>query len=181
MLRRLASSAASRAPVRSKQLDAIANGFRSKLVSRAAAKDALAAVLAHGVTAADLDSVRTSSPAVAKLLSLSYAPQPQLNSHNVQTAVREFARTGPADTGSPEVQAAIMTVKLAYLATHCQTHKHDYKAARQIVQLVHERKRMLKYLKRVDLARFVGALDRLGLAHDYLEGFENGYLFKYRK
>jgi ribosomal protein S15P/S13E len=66
------------------------------------------------------------------------------------------------------------------LLQHKQTHIHDYSAIRLIVQLVHERKRHLKYLRRLSISRYFELLDKLGLPHNYLESFDNPYLYRYR-
>lgn len=63
---------------------------------------------------------------------------------------------------------------------HAEKHRHDYSAKRLIVELIHDRKRHLKCLRRMSLARYFEMLDKLGLPHDYLESFENPYLYRYR-
>lgn len=75
---------------------------------------------------------------------------------------------------------AVLTVRIAYLMKHAETHKHDYSAKRLIVELIHDRKNHLKYLRRLSLSRYFEMLDKLGLRHDYLESFENPYLYRYR-
>lgn len=77
--------------------------------------------------------------------------------------------------------AGVLTVRLGYLMKHAEKHKHDYSVRRLIVELIHERKRHLKYLRRLSLARYFELLDKLGLPHDYLESFDNPYLYRYRQ
>lgn len=76
--------------------------------------------------------------------------------------------------------AGILTVRLNYLMKHAEKHKHDYSSKRLIVELLHDRKKHLKYLRRLSLARYFELLDKLGLPHDYLESFDNPYLYRYR-
>lgn len=78
------------------------------------------------------------------------------------------------------IVAAVLTVRIGYLMKHAEKHRHDYSAKRLIVELIHDRKRHLKYLRRMSLARYFEMLDKLGLPHDYLESFENPYLYRYR-
>lgn len=137
--------------------------------------------LAYGVTGSDLKAIGGDNEEMRRALSLHLASQPQLNQFNKHQAMALFAR-GPNDTGSPEVQAAILTVRIAYLAQHAAKHRLDYKATRLITEVIHARKRHLKYLKRISLPRFFELLSRLGLPPDYLESFEKGkYNFKYRE
>lgn len=114
-----------------------------------------------------------------KILSLQFADQKHINQYNKQQAIKFFSR-GQNDTGSPEVQAGVVTVRLGYLMKHAEKHIHDYSAKRMIIELIHERKRHLKYLRRLSLTRYFELLDKLGLPHDYLECFDNPYMYRYR-
>jgi small subunit ribosomal protein S15 len=72
-------------------------------------------------------------------------------------------RKHEGDTGSPEVQIAILTNRIAYLTEHFKLHKKDHHSRRGLLQLVGRRRRLLDYLRKVDLERYRAALDRLGI------------------
>jgi len=76
--------------------------------------------------------------------------------------VRDYRRHD-ADSGSPEVQIAILTNRIGYLTEHFKTHKKDHHSRRGLLQLVGRRRRLLDYLHRVDDARYRAVLDRLGI------------------
>ena len=79
-----------------------------------------------------------------------------------QELVSEFARkTG--DTGSPEVQVALLTERITGLTGHMQVHKKDHHSRRGLLQLVSQRKGLLAYLKRKDEGRYRSLIERLGL------------------
>ena len=67
------------------------------------------------------------------------------------------------DTGSPEVQVALLSERIDYLTEHFQTHKKDHHSRRGLLKLVGQRRRLLDYLKRYDNQRYKGLIDRLGL------------------
>lgn len=67
------------------------------------------------------------------------------------------------DTGSPEVQIAIITERLSYLAKHFETHKKDHHSRRGLLILVGRRKRLLEYLKQQDAERYNAIIKKLGL------------------
>ena len=71
--------------------------------------------------------------------------------------------THEADTGSPEVQIALLTTRINSLASHLQEHKHDEHSRRGLLKLVGQRRRHLAYLRRTDPARYRTIIDRLGL------------------
>jgi small subunit ribosomal protein S15 len=77
-------------------------------------------------------------------------------------AIRSF-RQHEADTGSPEVQVAILTNRIAYLTEHFKLHKKDHHSRRGLLQLVGRRRRLLDYLRRTDEGRYRAVLDRLGI------------------
>jgi len=79
-----------------------------------------------------------------------------------QELIREFAR-GEGDTGSPEVQVAILTERIRNLTEHFQTHKKDNHSRRGLLKLVSQRRKLLDYLKRKDEARYQELIGRLGL------------------
>jgi len=74
----------------------------------------------------------------------------------------EYA-TGEADTGSSEVQVAMLSRRIADLTEHLRTHKHDHHSRRGLLLLVGRRRRLLKYLREVDVARYRSLIERLGL------------------
>jgi small subunit ribosomal protein S15 len=85
-----------------------------------------------------------------------------LSKEKKQTLVEEYA-THPTDTGSPEVQVAILTEKISQLSEHLRTHKHDYHSQRGLLMMVGQRRRQLAYLNKKDVQRYRTVLARLGL------------------
>ncbi|CAO3597304.1 unnamed protein product [Absidia cylindrospora] len=88
---------------------------------------------------------------------------------NVHQAIDWFKRKY-GDTGSPEVQAAILTVRIHNLNSHLQQHKKDKHNYRQLRLMVHQRAKLLKYLKSRDAIRYHTCLDGLGLEPRAVEG-----------
>jgi len=76
--------------------------------------------------------------------------------------MQEYA-TGEADTGSPEVQVAMLTRRISDLTEHLRTHKHDHHSRRGLLLLVGRRRRLLNYLHRNDITRYRSLIERLGL------------------
>ena len=76
--------------------------------------------------------------------------------------VKEFQRTG-SDTGSPEVQVALLTERINGLAEHFKTHVKDFHSRRGLLKLVSQRRKLLDYLKRGDADKYRSLIDRLGL------------------
>lgn len=74
----------------------------------------------------------------------------------------EYA-THEGDTGSPEVQIAMLTQRIKDLTEHARTHKHDHHSRRGLLLLVGRRKRMLRYLEATDIERYRALIKRLGL------------------
>ena len=72
-------------------------------------------------------------------------------------------RRGKADTGSPEVQIALLTERILYLTEHFKSHKKDHHSRRGLLQLVGRRRRLLDYLRGVDDVRYRAVIDRLGI------------------
>jgi small subunit ribosomal protein S15 len=72
-------------------------------------------------------------------------------------------RQHSTDTGSPEVQVALLSERIDYLTEHFQTHKKDHHSRRGLLKLVGQRRRLLDYLKRYDNQRYKNLIDRLGL------------------
>ena len=79
-----------------------------------------------------------------------------------QELIKEYA-TSPADTGSPEVQVAILSERIANLTEHFKTHVKDNHSRRGLLKLVSQRRGLLDYLNRVDGERYRALIDRLGL------------------
>jgi small subunit ribosomal protein S15 len=76
--------------------------------------------------------------------------------------IGEYAK-GETDTGSPEVQIALLSKRISELTEHLKTHKHDHHSRRGLLLLVGRRRRLLKYLQKVDIARYRALIERLGL------------------
>ena len=70
---------------------------------------------------------------------------------------------GERDTGSPEVQVALLTARIQQLTGHFNTHKHDHHSRRGLVRMVNSRRKLLDYLKDKDLDRYRELIARLGL------------------
>ena len=79
-----------------------------------------------------------------------------------QEVIGEYRR-GDADTGSPEVQIAILTNRVNSLTEHLKTHKKDYASRRGLLMMVSRRRRLLDYLKKTDPERYLEILRRLSL------------------
>ena len=79
-----------------------------------------------------------------------------------QEIIREYA-TGDGDTGSPEVQVALLSRRIADLTEHMKVHKHDFHTQRGLLLLVGRRRRMLRYLESTDVQRYRALIERLGL------------------
>jgi small subunit ribosomal protein S15 len=72
-------------------------------------------------------------------------------------------RTHESDTGSPEVQVAILSDRISYLTEHFKTHVKDHHSRRGLLKLVGQRRRLLDYLKRKDAERYTELIKRLGI------------------
>ena len=76
--------------------------------------------------------------------------------------IKDFAR-GTNDTGSPEVQVALLSARIEQLTEHFKTHKQDNHSRRGLLKLVNQRRRLLAYLKDKDHGRYKALIERLGL------------------
>ncbi len=85
-----------------------------------------------------------------------------LTTDQKKTIMTEYA-TVESDTGSPEVQVAMLTKRIADLTEHLKTHKHDHHTRRGLLGLVGRRRRLLKYLEKTDINRYRSLIERLGL------------------
>ncbi|WP_448192083.1 30S ribosomal protein S15 [Azospirillum sp. sgz301742] len=79
-----------------------------------------------------------------------------------QEVIKEYSR-GAADTGSPEVQVAILSERIRNLTEHLQGHKKDFHSRRGLLVMVGQRRRLLDYLKKKDQGRYATLIERLGL------------------
>lgn len=79
-----------------------------------------------------------------------------------QTIVEAYRR-GPNDTGSPEVQVALLSARIAQLTEHFKQHKQDHHSRQGLVRMVNSRRKLLDYLKSKDLERYRELISRLGL------------------
>jgi len=79
-----------------------------------------------------------------------------------KTIMTEYA-TVEGDTGSPEVQVAMLSKRISDLTEHLKMHKHDHHTRRGLLGMVGRRRRLLKYLEKTDIARYRSLIERLGL------------------
>jgi small subunit ribosomal protein S15 len=79
-----------------------------------------------------------------------------------QEIIRKFARSS-TDTGSPEVQVALLTSRIEEINRHLEIHKKDFHSRRGLLKLVGQRRRLLRYLEREDPARYQELIQTLGL------------------
>ena len=80
-----------------------------------------------------------------------------------KTEVIGSYRTHGSDTGSPEVQVALLSERISYLTEHFKTHAKDHHSRRGLLKLVGQRRRLLDYLKSKSVARYRGLIDTLGI------------------
>jgi small subunit ribosomal protein S15 len=85
-----------------------------------------------------------------------------LNVEQKKVIIEDF-KQHDTDTGSPEVQVAILTNRINYLTDHFKVHAKDYHSRRGLMIMVGQRRRLLDYLKRKDKARYTTLIERLGL------------------
>ena len=79
-----------------------------------------------------------------------------------QAIIKEYART-PGDTGSPEVQVAVLTARIQELTEHLKDNPKDHHSRRGLLKMVGKRRNLLGYLKNVDIERYRSLIERLGL------------------
>ncbi|MBR1781581.1 MAG: 30S ribosomal protein S15 [Oscillospiraceae bacterium] len=80
-----------------------------------------------------------------------------------KTAVIEANRTHETDTGSPEVQVAILTARIQQLTAHLKEHPHDNHSRRGMMKMIGQRRKMLDYLAKKDIERYRALIAKLGL------------------
>jgi small subunit ribosomal protein S15 len=85
-----------------------------------------------------------------------------LTAERKEEIVSEYRRDG-SDTGSPEVQVALLSARIEQLTGHFATHKKDHHSRRGLLKLVNQRRKLLSYLKRKDVERYQELIARLGL------------------
>ena len=85
-----------------------------------------------------------------------------LTTDQKREVVQQFGKS-EGDTGSPEVQVALLTRRINHLTEHLREHKHDHHSRRGLLMLVGQRRRLLNYLQRKDLDRYRGLIQELGL------------------
>lgn len=85
-----------------------------------------------------------------------------LNAAEKAEIVQKYRRD-ESDTGSPEVQVALLSARISHLTEHFATHKHDHHSRRGLLKMVSQRRKMLDYLKRNDRERYQQLIQQLGL------------------
>lgn len=82
--------------------------------------------------------------------------------HDSRKVIEDFKRAAN-DTGSPEVQIALLSSRIEHLSSHFKTHKHDHHSRRGLLMMVNQRRSLLAYLKKKDGERYKTLIERLGL------------------
>lgn len=85
-----------------------------------------------------------------------------LTAENKRELIEKYSK-GTGDTGSAEVQIALLTARIAYLTEHFQTHAKDHASRRGLLKLVGQRRKLLKYVRNQDQARYQDLIQSLGL------------------
>ena len=85
-----------------------------------------------------------------------------LTAEDKAEVVKKYQRE-ESDTGSPEVQIALLSARLDYLTGHFKTHKHDHHSRQGLLRVVNQRRKLLDYLKKKDLNRYREVVSSLGL------------------
>lgn len=86
-------------------------------------------------------------------------------SKDEKNAVMSEYATHEGDTGSPEVQVALLTKRISQLTEHMKRNKHDFHSQRGLLLMIGKRRRLLDYLKKEDINRYRSLIERLGLRH----------------
>ena len=81
---------------------------------------------------------------------------------DTQTIIKEYQKD-PSDTGSADVQIALLTARIMHLTEHFKTHKKDHHSRRGLLKLVSQRKKLLSYVKNNDITSYAELISRLGL------------------
>lgn len=85
-----------------------------------------------------------------------------LSTEQTSQVIADYRRA-PTDTGSPEVQVALLSARIQHLSEHFATHKQDHHSRRGLLKMVNQRRRLLNYLKSSDSERYQALIGRLGL------------------
>ena len=85
-----------------------------------------------------------------------------LSSEKKELIIKEYAQSS-GDTGSPEVQVALLTANINELQAHFKEHIHDHHSRRGLIRMVNSRRKLLDYLKRKSVGRYAALIERLGL------------------
>lgn len=85
-----------------------------------------------------------------------------LDAETKAEVVKKFQRT-PGDTGSPEVQVALLSARIDQLSDHFKAHKHDHHSRQGLLRMVGSRRKLLDYLRKSDVSRYQELISRLGL------------------
>ena len=95
-----------------------------------------------------------------------------------KTAIMQEYATVPNDTGSPEVQVAVLTARIAELTEHLKANPKDHHSARGMYKMIGQRRGLLDYLKKKDINRYRALIEKLGIRTYILEEFET-FLFRF--
>lgn len=85
-----------------------------------------------------------------------------LSAEQKSQIVKDY-QTAPGDTGSPEVQVALLSARISHLTDHFASHKQDHHSRRGLLRMVNQRRKLLDYLKGKDVKRYQDLIGRLGL------------------
>ncbi|HET9836196.1 MAG TPA: 30S ribosomal protein S15 [Rhodanobacteraceae bacterium] len=85
-----------------------------------------------------------------------------LSTEQTSQVIADYRRA-PTDTGSPEIQVALLSARIQHLSEHFATHKQDHHSRRGLLKMVNQRRRLLNYLKSSDSERYQALIGRLGL------------------
>ncbi len=85
------------------------------------------------------------------------------NKREIMEGIRQHFELDPKDTGSSEVQVALLSARIKYLTEHFRTHKHDHHSRRGLLTLVSHRRRLLNHMKRTRISRYRELIKHLGL------------------
>ena len=107
--------------------------------------------------------IRMLGPAHFRALWASRGGTKQVHTKDRKTEVITTHRKHESDTGSPEVQVALLSDRISYLTEHFKTHEKDHHSRRGLLKLVQQRRSLLDYLKRTDIDRYAYLIHKLGI------------------
>eukprot|EP00941_MAST-03F_sp_MAST-3F-sp1_P000869 g869.t1 len=111
------------------------------------------------------------SEMMMRTVDVNNASQPEVNKYNIHQAIKKFQRF-PGDTGSSEVQIAVLTEKIMYMEDHLRANRQDKHSRRGLVAMVSKRNRLMKYLRKKDFATYKEVLYQLNLKDVIREKFD---------